>query len=157
MASNQRALAIARAIELNEAMKPRKTLSLRTLAIGTILKVIGFKSQIIPDGKQIVGTFKTDDRKTVNIDVTVVFADKENVREKEVNDVYMVYKGLNANGQEQVIFVATREKATMVAMNAVSKSSVSEKYTHRDASPDSGTDSETDEKQSQDEHKNVVI
>jgi hypothetical protein len=143
MASNQGALAIARAIELNEAMKPKKTLSLRTLAIGTILKVLGFKSVISQDGNQIIGTFKTEDRETVKIDVTAVFADKENLKEKEVNDIYMVYKGLNANDQEQVIFIATREKA----MHAVPKSSMNEKYTHRDASPVSSEyDSETDAK-----------
>ena len=149
MTTNKRAFAIARAIELNEAMKPKRTASLRTLNVGSILKVIGFRTVILSDGKQIIGTFKANDGETVNIDVTAMFADKEHLQEKEVSDVFMVYKGLNVDGQEQVTFVCTREKANLVALNAARKSSQNEMPSSRGTSSDSsdddsGADSDTD-------------
>jgi hypothetical protein len=49
--------------------------------------VLGFKSQIVPDGKQTTATFKTEAGETAKTDVTAVFADKDNLKGKQVNDV----------------------------------------------------------------------
>jgi hypothetical protein len=61
----------------------------------------------------------------------------------------MICKGLNSNGQKQVTFIGTKDKATLVANNAVRKSSLKEKSMSRgtpSGSSDSGTDSDTDGK-----------
>jgi hypothetical protein len=138
MASNQRAPAIVRAIELNEAMKPRKSLGLRTLEIGSILRVLGFKTIAMPGGNQVIGTFTAKGGHVVTIDMTNIFIDKDNLKTKEVADVFMVYQGLNANGQEQVTFVATKQKASLFANSAMRR-----KVSLKEASSDS-SDSETD-------------